>query len=134
MKLYKPVFSILVIIVQFILSLNDYYELQEWRKANPELDSIINLLITYDTLFLFVFIIGFYEMLTRPGRFKMIIRIFLVCIILGTQFSEFVPIDSFYFGVYNTAWFSAVVAVPLILFRLGKYLFEKIQATKLTQI
>tara|TARA_R110002124_G_C8775669_1_gene500335 strand:+ start:421 stop:825 length:405 start_codon:yes stop_codon:yes gene_type:complete len=120
MKLYKPLFSIIVIIVQLILSLKDYYQFQETIKANPELFELISYRITYDTLFLFVLTIGFYEMLTKPGWFKTIIRIFLACIILGTQFSGFIPIDEFYFGVYNTAWFSAVVAFILALWKIVK--------------
>jgi len=54
----------------------------------------------------------------------------LVCIVLGTQFSGFFPIDDFYFGVYNTAWFSAVVAFILILVKFGKFGFEKITDRK----
>ena len=133
MKFYKPLFSIIVILIQLILSVKEYFKLQEWRKANPELDSIINLIITYDSLFLFVFIIGIYEMLTKPSWFKTVVRIFLVCIISGTEFSDFIPVDQFYYGVYNTAWFSAVVAIVLILVRIGKYSFGKIKDWKLNK-
>lgn len=133
MKFYKPLFSIIVILIQLILSVKECFKLQEWKKANPELDSLINLNITYDSLFLFVFIIGIYEMLTKPSWFKTVIRIFLVCIILGTEFSDFIPIDQFYYGVYNTAWFSALVAIVLILVRIGKYGFGKINDRKLNK-
>ena len=115
MKLYKPLFSTLVIVVQLILSIKDYFELQEWKKTNPELDSIINLVIHYNTLFLFVLIIGVYEMLIKPSWFKNLIRILLVGIVLGYQFSGLIPVEDFKFGVYNTAWFSAVIAFILIL-------------------
>ena len=133
MKFYKPLFSIVIILIQLTLSVKEYFKLQEWRKANPELDSIINLIITYYSLFLFVFIIGIYEMLTKPSWFKTVVRIFLVCIILGTEFSDFIPIDQFYYGVYNTAWFSAVVAIVLILVRIGKYSYGKINDWKLNK-
>jgi len=132
-KFYKPLFSIIAILIQLILSFKEYFKLQEWRKANPELDSIINLIITYNSLFLFVFIIGIYEMQTKPSWFKTVVRIFLVCIILGTEFSNFIPIDQFYYGVYNTAWFSAVVTAVLTLVRIGKYSFEKINDWKLNK-
>lgn len=66
-----------------------------------------------------------FEMLTKPSWFKTAIRMFLVCIILGTGL-----IDDFYFGVYNTAWFSAIVALVLILVRIGKYIFEKLNVWK----
>ena len=133
MKFYKPLFSIIVIIIQLILSIKEYYKLQEWKIANPELDSLVSHYITYDSLFLFVFIIGIYEMLTKPSWFKTAIRIFLVCIILGTEFSDFIPIDQFYYGVYNTAWFSTIVAIVLILVRIGKYSFGKINDWKLNK-
>ncbi len=133
MKLYSPVFSIIVIIVQLILSLKDYYELQEWKKENPELDSLINLVIQYDTLFLFVLIIGIYEMLTKPSWFKILIRIFLICIVLGTEFSGLIPIADFKSGIYNTAWFSAVFAIVLILIRIGKYGIKKMNSRKLNK-
>lgn len=126
MKVFNPLFSIIIIIIQLILSLKEYYQLNEWKKANPELDSLINLYITYDSLLLFVFIIGICEMLTKPSWFKTLIRILLVCIILGTEFSEFIPIDQFYYAVYNTAWFSAVVAIVLILVRIAKNIFKSI--------
>lgn len=131
MKFYKPLFSIIVIIIQLILSIKEHNKLQDWKMENPELDSIVNLYITYDSLFLFVLIIGIYEMLTKPSWFKSAVRIFLMCIILGTEFSDFIPIDQFYYGVYNTAWFSAVVAIVLILVRIGKYSFGKINDWKL---
>ncbi|WP_299223566.1 hypothetical protein [uncultured Aquimarina sp.] len=133
MKLYNPLFSIIVIIIQLILSLKDYYELQEWKKENPELDSLINVVIQYDTFFLFVLIIGIYEMLTKPSWFKILIRIFLVCIILGTEFSGLIPIEDFKSGIYNTAWFSAVVAIVLILIRIGKYGIKKMNNRKLNK-
>jgi hypothetical protein len=104
----------------------DYYEFQEWREANHELDSILDLVIHYDTLFLFILITGIYEMLEKPSWFKTAIRIFLVCIVLGTQFPGFIPIEDFYSGVYNTAWFLAVIAVILIIIRIGKYAVEKL--------
>lgn len=126
MKFYKPLFSIIAIIVQLILSLKEYYKYKEWEEANLQLDFVICFNITYDTLLFFIFIIGIYEMLTKPSWLKTTIRILLVCIILGTEFSEFVPINQFYFGVYNTAWFSAVVAIILILVRIGKYGIKKI--------
>lgn len=87
---------------------------------NPELWELISYRTTYDSLFLFVLIIGIYEMTTKPSLFKTLVRAFLVCIILGTQFSGLVPIEDFYSGVYNTAWFSAVLAFMLILTRIGR--------------
>ncbi|MDC8003659.1 hypothetical protein POV27_06320 [Aureisphaera galaxeae] len=125
MKIYRPIFSIVVITVQLILSIIDYHYYVEWGKANPALDGLINRYFLGDTLFLFVVAIGFYEMLTAPGKLKTLIRVILICIVLGTQFSQFVPIDDFYFGVYNTAWFMAVVALILIIIRLGRVFIEK---------
>jgi len=125
MKFYKPLFSIIVIILQLVLSLKDYFQLQEWKKANPELDAIINIIIHYDTLFLFVLVIGVYEMLTKPGWFKNSIRILLVSIVLGYEFSGLIPIEDFKFGVYNTAWFLTIVSVILFLFQIEKYSFGK---------
>jgi len=133
MKFYKPLFSVIVIIVQLILSLKEYYQLQEWKKANPELDSLINLVIQYDTLFLFVLIIGIYEILTKPSWFKTLIRIFLVCIVLGTEFSGLIPIEDFKSRIYNTAWFSAIVAIVLILVGIGKDGIEKMNIRKLNK-
>ena len=133
MKFYKPLFSIIVILIQLILSIKDYFKLQEWKKANPELDSLINLVTQYDTFFLFVLIIGIYEILTKPSWFKTLIRIFLVCIVLGTEFYELIPIEDFKSGIYNTTWFSAVVAIILILIRIGKYGIEKINNRKLNK-
>jgi len=129
-KLYKPLFSTIVIITQLILSLKSYFDYIEWGKANPELDGLTNRIFYGDSLFFFVLIIGFYEMLIKPSLFKTAIRMFLVCIILGTQFSAFIPIEDFYFGVYNSAWFAAVIAFILILVQLGKYGFEKITERK----
>ncbi|OAB79045.1 hypothetical protein [Cochleicola gelatinilyticus] len=137
MKFYKPFFSIITILIQLMLSLKHHYEHIKWteemKKTDPELFGLICYNTTYTSLFIFVCIIGFYEMLTKPSWFKTIIRIFLVCIILGTTFSDFIPIDQFYYGVYNTAWFSAVVTIVLILVRIGKYSFGKINDRKLNK-
>lgn len=127
MKFYKPLFSIVIILIQLTLSVKEYFKLQEWIKANPGLNGIINKIIHYDKLFLFVLIIGIYEMLTKPSWFKSLIRIFLVCIVLGYHFSGIIPIVDFKFGIYNTAWFTTVVAFLHILVRIGKYTYEKIK-------
>ncbi|WP_196888260.1 hypothetical protein [Aureivirga sp. CE67] len=127
MKFYKPLFSIIIIIIQLILSIVSYYNFVDWGKNNPELDKLISRVFLGDSLFLFVLIIGFYEMQTKQNWFKVVIRIFLVCIVLGTVFSEFIPIDQFYFGVYNTACFSAIIALVLIALRFGKYILNKIR-------
>lgn len=131
MKIYKPFFSIIIILIQLILSLNDYYGLQEWRKANPELDGLINLVIHYDTLFLFVLSIGIYEMLTKPGLNKKLIRGFLVIIVFGYHFSGLIPIKDFKYGIYNTAWFLGCSSFLLILIQITKYVIEKITKGKL---
>ncbi|WP_299765326.1 hypothetical protein [uncultured Dokdonia sp.] len=126
MKFYKPLFSSIVIVIQLILSIISYYGYVAWGEANPEMNRLISRLFHGDSLFLFVLIIGFYEMQTKPSWFKTAIRIFLVCIVLGAQFSELIPIDQFYFGVYNTAWFAAIVTILLILIRIGNYSIRKI--------
>ena len=122
MKFYKPLFSIILILVQLILSLTDHFQHLEWikekEKTDPGFLDLISYSVTYDSLFLFVLIIGFYEMTTKPSWIKIVLRIFLVCVILGTQFSGLIPIEDFYFGVYNTAWFSTFVAVFHILVRI----------------
>jgi hypothetical protein len=133
MKLYKPFFSIIVVVIQLILSVVSYFDFVAWGKTNPELDGLINRTFLGDSLFLFVLIIGVYEMQTKPSWLKTATRIFLVFIVLGTQFSGLVPIDQFYYGVYNTAWFSAVVAIVLILVRIGKYSFGKINDWRLNR-
>lgn len=108
-----------------ILSLKSYADFVEWGIKNKELNQLIDRYFLGDSLFLFVLIIGFYEIFTKPSLFKTLIRIFLACIVLGTQFSELIPIEGFYFGVYNTAWFSAIVVVLLIFIRIGKYGLRK---------
>lgn len=120
MKLYKPLFSIITITLQLLFSLNDYFELQQWKKDNPKIDSLINLIIQYDTLFVLVLITGVNEMFTKPSWLKYALRILLVVIILGYEFSGLVPIDEFRFGVYYAAWFLAIVSVILFLYRIQK--------------
>ena len=119
--------------MQLALSIKSYFDFVAWGKANSELDGLINRIFHGDSLFLFVLTIGLYEMITKPSWFKTAIRIYLVCIVLGTQFSGLIPIDQFYFGVYNTAWFSALVAFILILIRIGKYSIGKINDKKLNK-
>jgi hypothetical protein len=130
MKFYKPLFSIVIISIQLILSIVSYFDFVAWGKANPELNKLISRIFLGDSLFLFVLIIGLYEMLTKPSWFKTAIRIFLICIILGTQFSGLSSINQFYFGVYNTAWFSAVVVLVLILVKFGKFVVGKTKEVK----
>ena len=105
--------------------------MEKLKRGNLELYEAIEVGFTYDTLFLFVLIIGFYEMTTKPSLFKTLVRVFLVCIVLGTQFSRLIPIEGFYYGVYNTGWFSAVVATFLILTRIGQKINEKITGKNL---
>ena len=124
MKLHKPLFSIILIFLQLIISLRSYYYFVKWGKENPELDQIICRTFLQDSLFIFVLIIGLYEILTKPSLFKTVLRIFLACIILGTYFANYIPIDDFYSGVYNTAQFSAVLAIILIIIKVLKYRYR----------
>jgi len=129
MKFYKPLFSIIIILAQLGLSLISHYKhiegMEKLKRENPKLYEVIEVGYTYDTLFLFVLIIGFYAMTTKPSLFKTLLQIFLICIVLGTEFSGLVPIEDFYFGVYNTAWFSAILAFALILTRIGRSTVEE---------
>ncbi|QIE58700.1 hypothetical protein G5B37_03720 [Rasiella rasia] len=130
MKFHKPLFSILIISIQLILSVISYINFIAWEKANPEFVEHINRIFHGDTLFMFVLIIGIYEMITKTGLWKKFIRVFLICIVLGTQFSESIPIDDFYYGVYNTAWFTSVLAFVLILIKFGKYRISRMTDKK----
>ena len=125
MKLYKPLFSSLVIVLQLILSIKDYFELQKWKKENPELDALLNLVIRYDTLFLSVLVIGVNEMFTKPSWLKILLRVLLITIVLGYEFSEMIPIENFGSGVYNSSCFLAAVSVILFLFRIEKHSLGK---------
>jgi hypothetical protein len=129
-KFYKPLFSIIVIIVQLILSLKEYYEFIQWGNDNPELNELITRNFLGNSLFLFVLIIGIYEMLTKPGWLKNIIRIFLVSIVISYHFSGIIPVENFKFGVYNTAWFSSVIAFVLILIQIVNYRYKRITDKK----
>jgi hypothetical protein len=100
------------------------YAMQTLKENNPELFGLINISTTYEFLFLSILIIGIYEMITKPSLLKTLVRILLVCIIIGTKFSYLIPINDFYYGVYNTTWFAAVVAFLLIFIKIGNY-YEK---------
>lgn len=102
-------------------------------EKNAELDGLINRHFLGDSLFLFVLIIGLYKMMNKPSSLKTGLRMFLVYIILGTQFSVLIPMKDFYFGVYNTAWFVAAITFILILVRFGKYGLEKIKKETQTE-
>ena len=72
-------------------------------------------------------------MLTKPGILKTVTRTILVLVVLGIQVSDLIPIEELKFALYNTAWFLAVVAVVLIIYRLGRYLMEKVNKNKLEE-
>lgn len=57
--------------------------MRKMKDTNPELYGLINISITYETLFLFVLIIGTYNVLTKPSWLKNSIRIVLICILVG---------------------------------------------------
>ena len=124
MKIHNPKFSIIVILAQLVLSIKNYIDFKNWGKENPEIDELVNRIFYGDLLFLFVAIIGLFEMMTKPGRFKTMIRIFLICIVLGAEFARVVPIEDFFFAVYNTAWFSAAFTGILIMASLFKLLIS----------
>ena len=130
MKLYKPLFSIVIIVIQLILSLKDYYYFVKWAEDNPELNRLATRYFLGDSLFLFVLIIGLYEMRTSHLQFKKIIRILLACIILAQFVAPVTGIGDIFYAAYNTAWFSAIVAVILFIFFIGKYSIKKITKRK----
>jgi hypothetical protein len=53
------------------------------KDTGPELYGLINIRITYETLFLFILIIGTYEVLTKTSWLKNSIRISLISILVG---------------------------------------------------
>ena len=57
--------------------------MRKMKDTNPELYGLINISITYETLFLFVLIIEIYNVLTKPSWLKNSIRILLICILIG---------------------------------------------------
>ena len=122
MKFYKPQFSIIIIIIQLILSVIAYFDFVEWGIDNPELDGLINRHFLEHKLFLFVLIIGLYEMINKPSLLKILLRIFLVCILIGTQI--LVTFHLF----YNAAWFTAIVLLILILIQFGIYIYKNINS------
>lgn len=130
MKFHKPLFSIIIIVIQLILSLINHFKhlefLEKLKKTDPELSGLISFRITYDTLFYFVLVIGFYEMMTLPSWFKSGIRVLLTFIVLGTEFYGLIPIEDSKSVIYNTAWIASGIAVFLILIRIGKYSYGKI--------
>ena len=114
MKIYNPAFSIVVVAIQFLLSLLDHFKLQQWKELNPGIDSIISLIANYKTFFIFILIIGVSEILTKPSLLKNVVRALLVCLVLGYNLSFLLPIEDFKSGVYNTAWCFSIAAVLLI--------------------
>jgi hypothetical protein len=124
-KFYQPLFSIIIIVIQLILSVVDYFEFQEWKKSQNEIYDLLNVVIRYDKIFLFVLTIGIYEMLTKPSMQKIIIRVLLICIVLGYNLAEFIPIDDFDSGVYNTAWFLAIISSAMIAVHIVSKLIKK---------
>ncbi len=57
--------------------------MRKMKDTNPELNGLINISITYETLFLFILIIGTYNVLKKPSWLKNSIRIILICILVG---------------------------------------------------
>jgi hypothetical protein len=57
--------------------------MRKMKDTNPELYGLINISITYETLFLFILIIGTYNVLTKTSWLKNSIRILLISILVG---------------------------------------------------
>ena len=57
--------------------------MSKMKASNPELNGLININTTYETLFLFILIIGTYEVLTKTSWLKNSIRISLISILVG---------------------------------------------------
>ena len=127
MKLYQPLFSIIIIFIQLILSLIGYYYYIQWGIENPELNELVNRMFEGGYTFLSVLFIGILEMLTKPSWFKTFIRIFLITYLLGILVSELIFISGFYSGIYVTICFSGIIAFLLILAKIIIHLFKKLQ-------
>jgi hypothetical protein len=105
--------------------------MSKMKASNPELHGLININTTYETIFLFILIIGIYEALTKPSWLKNSIRILLICIIVGISFSDLIPVNNLYSAVYNTVWFFATAAFILILIKILYYFEHKSQNYKI---
>lgn len=131
MKLNKPLFSLSIIAAQLVFSLIELYSYVQWGKDNPELDALVQRHFYGDSLFAFVLVIALCEMGTATGLFKTLMRILLTGIVFGIQLSGLVPIEDFFHGVYNTAWFSAYLALVVLAVRAVKFVIAKRQSKQL---
>ena len=109
MKIYNPILSTLLITVQFIFSWLDHTEVKKWQALNPTLDGVIQFQYLYQQFFLYVLVIGVFEIFTKPGLLKKAIRILLITVIATYQLAPFLPVDK---GAYFTA---EILAFGLIL-------------------
>ncbi len=89
-----------------------------WGKNNPKLDALVNRDFNGDALFIFVVIIGLYEMTTKRGHYKKILRIIMNCIVFGTFLSKKIPIKNLYDAIFNSAWFIASIVLILMVIRI----------------
>jgi hypothetical protein len=126
MKLHKPLFSTILILIQLLFAVNEHIQHQNWKKENPDIEGIICFYLLYPELFLFVLIIGVFEMLTKPGWFKTMVRILLAGIVVGAELSKLAPINQLYHGFFNTAGVCALIAFVWLLFRFWKFGYRKI--------
>lgn len=131
MKLNKPIFSLSIIAAQLVFSLIEHYNFVQWGKENPELDALVQRHFYGDSLFAFVLVIALCEMGTANGLFKTLMRLLLIGIVFGIQLSGLVPIEDFFHGVYNTAWFSAYLALAVLVVRTVKFIIAKSQNKQL---
>jgi len=115
MKLHKPLFSIIIIFIQFIITAISYISFQSWfKKQNP--DSLISFGWSGSKLFLAVLIIALFEMTSSNNFIKNIVQTLLVFII----FIQIGPNDirnDFCHLMSETTLLLALIALILLLIK-----------------
>jgi hypothetical protein len=119
MKLYRPVFHIVIVLINTGIFFMSYLRHQVWiNNTAPGLLELIEVWFNGWSFLGFVSMIAFAS-LTNTDKFlaKLAIKI-LIAITVGCIVEIIVPSNDLFWDPYNTAWFSAfVVLFPLVKYR-----------------
>jgi hypothetical protein len=116
MKLYRPVFHIVIVLINTGISFMSYLRHQVWiNNTAPGLLELIEVWFNGWSFLGFVSMIALASLINTNKFLAKLASYILIVITVGRIVECIVPSNDLFWALYNTAWFSAFVALIYVI-------------------
>ncbi len=125
LKIYNPLFALLLVLLQTVITVIKYYYYVSWGKQFPDLDAIISRVFDEHEFLLFIIVIGLLEVTQQKSKAKIFIRALMVLLIILNAFAYLIPVEGIIYGVHNVAAIISLICLGLLIRRITQTYKQK---------